>query len=484
MFFFLISHNIIFVLVIDIRGDARFSGHDGTWVDNDLESTIFNKRYYEEVPRRIWRPRQTSAGVNWTWGGNNRGVMMLNTDICLFHDIPDGNNQNCCTDISRDCRDSTIQNNQCPSSAGVRPEAFAAFSEFIGGTNLNNPNNQPFFNAFTTAWTLATEIAHSDDELFPLSNTCSGDTPAPVPTGDTPAPVPTGDTAAPAPPGGIITTWMTAMLNQLNQERANAGQPPLCYNEKIILAAQAHNQDMVDNDFFSHTGSNGSTVGQRVTAQSYTWNAVRENIAQGQTTVTQVMTSWMNSEGHRANILASNVVHFGAARDIGTNTWTQVFGNTNDGSEGCVTAGPFTPAPVPSSNTNAPVPSSNTNAPVPAITNSPVANPTPINCADRTGKWTIGSNTKNWCKWAANADDPIARCRKKDLFVDCPVTCNSCPTNTSSPVGPTPATLSPVSGPTGSSSCEEEINGRMANLEAKVENIETMLQNLVNSLQV
>ncbi len=139
--------------------------------------------------------------------------------------------------------------------------------------------------------------------------------------------------------GGVtITTWMTDMLTQVNQERANAGTglAPLCYNEKIILAAQAHNQDMVDNNFFDHTGSDNSSLGQRVTLQGYHWNAVRENIAFGQTSVTQVMTSWMNSSGHRANILANNVVHFGAAWDTGTNKWTQVFGASFDSSEGCV----------------------------------------------------------------------------------------------------------------------------------------------------
>ncbi len=191
------------------RGDIRFSGHDGTWVDNDLESTVFDKRFYEETLRRAWRPRQTAAGVNWTWGGNNRGVMMLNTDICLFYDIPEGNNQDCCTDTTGNCRDNTVQNSQCPTAENVRPEAFAAFNEFLGGpiTNLNNNNNEPFYAAFLTAWTTATELGYSENELSVLENTCdptAPTTPAPVPI--TPAPVPATLAPVPITPAPVPST--------------------------------------------------------------------------------------------------------------------------------------------------------------------------------------------------------------------------------------------------------------------------------------
>ena len=155
------------------RGDTNFSGHDGTWVDTDEESTIFDKRFYEEVVRRSWRPRQTaSSGVNWTWGNQNRGVMMLNTDICLYFDIPEGNDQTCCTDTSGNCRGIT---DECQLARNVRPEAFSAFEEFLfaGGQNIGNNNNEPFYAAFSTAWKLATENGYSDDELFDVPETCN-----------------------------------------------------------------------------------------------------------------------------------------------------------------------------------------------------------------------------------------------------------------------------------------------------------------------
>ncbi len=79
---------------------------------------------------------------------------------------------------------------------------------------------------------------------------------------------------------------------------------------------------------------------------------------------------------------------------------------------------PITPAPV--KVTPAPV----KDTPAPAATL----------CVDRTGKWSIGDRTINWCNWAANGSDPPTRCRKKDLYMDCPVTCNSCSSPTPAPV--------------------------------------------------
>ncbi len=145
--------------------------------------------------------------------------MMLNTDICLFYDIPEGNDQNCCTDITGNCRDDQLQNIQCPLAETVRPEAFQAFTTFLGGANLNNPNNAPFYEAFSTAWTAATENGYGEGELFDLAETCGPSvTPAPVPStpapvASTPAPVastpaPVASTPAPVPstPAPVAST--------------------------------------------------------------------------------------------------------------------------------------------------------------------------------------------------------------------------------------------------------------------------------------
>jgi len=149
------------------RGDAEFSGHDGTWVDTDEQSIVFDKRYYEEVLRRSWRPQTTDAGTDWTWGGSDLTVMMLNTDICLYYDIPDGDDQTCCTDTTGNCRNI---DEQCPLADTTRPESFEAFDRFLGD---NANDNEPFYEAYSAAWELATENGHS--ELFDidyLDDTC------------------------------------------------------------------------------------------------------------------------------------------------------------------------------------------------------------------------------------------------------------------------------------------------------------------------
>ncbi len=114
------------------------------------------------------------------------------------------------------------------------------------------------------------------------------------------------------------------LLDAVNAQRLANSRSALTWNNKLGQAAQDHSQDMSDHTTMTHTGSNGSTPAQRVTAAGYIWQATGENVAWGQTSVTQVMTDWMNSAGHRANILSTSYTEFGCAR-VG-NYWTQVFG--------------------------------------------------------------------------------------------------------------------------------------------------------------
>ena len=112
------------------------------------------------------------------------------------------------------------------------------------------------------------------------------------------------------------------LLALVNDYRASQGQGPLASSAALDAAAAAHVQDMVNNAFFSHTGSGGSTVGSRTRAAGCSWSGVAENIAQGQTAPSAAMTTWINSDGHRRNLLGP-YTQFGEAR-IG-NTWVAVF---------------------------------------------------------------------------------------------------------------------------------------------------------------
>jgi len=114
------------------------------------------------------------------------------------------------------------------------------------------------------------------------------------------------------------------MLNLVNEARSDAGLNTLVLNNALNDAAYKHSLDMNTNDFFSHTGSNGSTFGERATDAEYAGFAVGENIAHGQTTAQSAFNSWMNSSGHKANILNKNATEMGLG--VSNTYWTQIFG--------------------------------------------------------------------------------------------------------------------------------------------------------------
>ncbi|MEX3016211.1 CAP domain-containing protein [Gymnodinialimonas hymeniacidonis] len=88
---------------------------------------------------------------------------------------------------------------------------------------------------------------------------------------------------------------------------------PLGHSAALQAAAQAHADDMARTGNFGHTGSGGSTLTTRTRAANYSACFAAENIAYGQATVQQVFSDWMNSNGHRRNILAPQATQFGFA---------------------------------------------------------------------------------------------------------------------------------------------------------------------------
>jgi uncharacterized protein YkwD len=115
-----------------------------------------------------------------------------------------------------------------------------------------------------------------------------------------------------------------------NAQRSRQGCPALRADDRLTAAAREHSADMVRQGYFSHTGSDGSTFVVREIAAGYPRKGPSaENIAWGYRTPRDVVTGWMNSPGHRANILncASVAVGVGLVyRADGTAYWTQDFG--------------------------------------------------------------------------------------------------------------------------------------------------------------
>ncbi len=147
--------------------------------------------------------------------------------------------------------------------------------------------------------------------------------------------------------------FINRVIELTNLERSKVGLPPLGLNSQLAQAAQIHTQNMALQDFFSHTGLDGSSVGNRVAATGYQFSTAAENIAAGYSTPEQVVEGWMNSPGHRANILNPNLQEIGVgyvflANDVGNSNynhyWTQVFGTSRTRI--------VTPSTVPSSPAN------------------------------------------------------------------------------------------------------------------------------------
>ncbi|HWU10731.1 MAG TPA: sigma-70 family RNA polymerase sigma factor, partial [Streptomyces sp.] len=113
----------------------------------------------------------------------------------------------------------------------------------------------------------------------------------------------------------------------VNAERAEAGCGPVSGDSLLAKAASGHSADMVRRDYFSHTSPEGTDPGARITATGYRWSTYGENIAKGQRTAAAVMDSWMNSDGHRANILNCAFKEIGVGRkdSSGGPVWTQNF---------------------------------------------------------------------------------------------------------------------------------------------------------------
>jgi uncharacterized protein YkwD len=133
-----------------------------------------------------------------------------------------------------------------------------------------------------------------------------------------------------APPAAAPTlTSIEARVNELtNQQRAANGCGPLRTDGGLTNAARAHSADMAANNYFSHTGRDGSDFVVRAQRAGYQ-NASAENIAWGYRTADEVVTGWMNSEGHRRNILNCTYVAVGVGigtKADGTPYYTQDFG--------------------------------------------------------------------------------------------------------------------------------------------------------------
>ncbi|MEU9008569.1 CAP domain-containing protein [Streptomyces sp. NPDC048479] len=116
------------------------------------------------------------------------------------------------------------------------------------------------------------------------------------------------------------------VLQLVNSERGKVGCSALTMNAKLTKAAQDHSKDMASHKNMSHTGSDGSSPGDRITSAGYNWSTYGENVAYGYATPESVMAGWMASPGHKANILNCAFKEIGIGLAQPNSYWTQDFG--------------------------------------------------------------------------------------------------------------------------------------------------------------
>jgi uncharacterized protein YkwD len=178
------------------------------------------------------------------------------------------------------------------------------------------------------------------DPTDPADPTTDPDDTTPAPTATTSTGTGTGPTTtAPttAPTGGTgdsqVAKYQAEVLALSNAERAAAGcNVKLTANAALTQAAQAHAEDMLKKNYFSHDSQDGTGAFERITAAGYTWSGAAENIAAGQSTPAAVMKTWMNSAGHKANILNCGLTELGVGYAAGSGAaygqyWVQDFGS-------------------------------------------------------------------------------------------------------------------------------------------------------------
>ncbi|MED3564260.1 CAP domain-containing protein, partial [Bacillus xiapuensis] len=136
-----------------------------------------------------------------------------------------------------------------------------------------------------------------------------------------PTPVPSKTTQS----SGTLSANEQKVVDLTNQERAKYGLPALKVDLTLSKMAHEKSRDMSANGYFSHTSPTYGSPFDMMKKYGITYNYAGENIAMGQKTPEEVVKAWMNSEGHRKNILNPNYNYIGVGYVADGNYWTQEF---------------------------------------------------------------------------------------------------------------------------------------------------------------
>lgn len=122
-----------------------------------------------------------------------------------------------------------------------------------------------------------------------------------------------------------VTSYEQEVIRLVNEIRVENGLKALTYDWELARVARYKSQDMKDNKYFAHNSPVYGTPFQMIKNFGISYRSAGENIAKGYATPQAVVNGWMNSSGHRANILNANYTHIGVGYVSGGNYWTQMF---------------------------------------------------------------------------------------------------------------------------------------------------------------
>ncbi len=122
-----------------------------------------------------------------------------------------------------------------------------------------------------------------------------------------------------------VLNFEREVVRLVNVERTKAGLKELTYDWELSRVARIKSQDMKDNKYFSHNSPTYGSPFDMMKSFGIRYRSAGENIAKGQATPQAVVNAWMNSSGHRANILNSSFTHIGVGYVASGKYWTQMF---------------------------------------------------------------------------------------------------------------------------------------------------------------
>lgn len=196
-----------------------------------------------------------------------------------------------------------------------------------GNVNSDQLNHylQKYLNNFQIIWNPVNKQAEGQKTPEKTTQQTTVQQPTNPSTNSVPSQKQPEQTAPTATENSQVSAFEQKVVELTNQERAKQGLPALKLDTELSKVARTKSLDMQNKGYFSHTSPTYGSPFDMMKQFGISYRSAGENIAMGQQSPEAVVNAWMNSEGHRANILNSSYTHIGVGHVSNGNYWTQMF---------------------------------------------------------------------------------------------------------------------------------------------------------------